>query len=612
MSRIILASLFFLFSIVNVNAQEFETSLSFNPKLGENKLLLKSANIDTLSLPFFDDFSGTGSYPDSKKWIDRNVFINSQFEYAPISTGVATFDALDGSGDVYDIGSGTYGADTLTSSPIDLLDHQDVYISFFYQPEGLGDAPEGQDSLKLQFKQSNDSIWNTQFQVGGTALQPFKQVILPIGSQYLYDGFQFRFVNKVSLTVDNDFDGFGASGDQWNIDYVYIDDFRSLSDTVYNDITIVTPVPGIFNNYEAIPWGHYSLAQLHEKKGKYPIAVRSLNQEENDVVRINIYYDFKNTKYPEYSYEDQYGWFNLLPQEQVTVTGDLSFDFESDESEESAEFNIKINLAENTEALNEYRENDTIERTFEFNDFYAYDDGSPEGGYGFKGVGAENSMYALKFYTYKRDTLKNIYMYFNPTKDSSNDSLSFKLTVWNSLDGEPGDIIYEKTAYVNSHSNEFEQYPLSEELIVEEDFFIGWQQLKQNYLNLGLDKNNSVSERAFVNTNGYWGTSSIEGAAMIRAGFGTSVISSINNVFLDTNIKVYPNPADDRITVELEESLYSEDCQVNIIDLYGRTLISKTINSTETIDVSMLKTGIYFVVLKTNTNILSKQKLLVK
>ena len=36
---------------------------------------LVSAQVQTL--PFFDDFSNSRIYPDSTKWMDRNVYINS-------------------------------------------------------------------------------------------------------------------------------------------------------------------------------------------------------------------------------------------------------------------------------------------------------------------------------------------------------------------------------------------------------------------------------------------------------------------------------------------------------------------------------------------------------
>lgn len=614
--RILLSTLF-IFSLIQTHAQEYESGLIYNPGLQQKMVLLKKASsADTLTLPFFDDFPVTSDpYPDSRFWMDKSVFINSNYESNPISTGVATFDALDEAGNVYDIKSSAVGTDTLTSNPIDLSGKQDVFLSFFYQPEGLGDTPEGQDSLKLEFKNLGDTVWTSQFQVGGTSLQPFKQVILPVDAPYLYNGFQFRFVNKASITIDNDLIGSGGNADHWNLDYVFLDDNRSPADTTYNDVTITTPVPGIFQNYESIPWNHFSVARPIEMAPKLPISVRNLNHEEDDVLQININYYYRDNNDPDNDNEEQYGWFNLKPQFQEDIPGDLIYDFESSTTN-NAEFYIRLNLLDDAEDLNIHHENDTIERVFKLQDYYSYDDGTPEAGYGFIGNGSENAMFALRYRAYKEDTLKNIYIYFNPTSDdSAHNEIRFKLTVWNSLENEPGQIIYEETVrpFVNPSTKEFEKYSIDEEIILEGEFFIGWQQLKQNYLNVGLDKNNNVSGKAFINTNGYWSTSSISGAVMMRPGFGTPVISSANPLKFDNDrLKIYPNPAKEFVNIQLEDNRFNKNFSIEVIDLYGRSLIEEPFNYSKKLEISNLKSGIYIILLKDKTNILAKQKLLVE
>ena len=112
-------------------------SLDHNPMLRNHKPIISksSTQTDTISLPFFDDFSyyWHTSQPDQKLWIDSYVFINNHFAIEPPSNGVATFDALDADGNIYKSTSTTFPADTLTSSPIDLgvSGLRNVYLSFF-------------------------------------------------------------------------------------------------------------------------------------------------------------------------------------------------------------------------------------------------------------------------------------------------------------------------------------------------------------------------------------------------------------------------------------------------------------------------------------------------
>ena len=70
------------------------------------------------------------------------------------------FDALDINGEFYPSQYGTKYAsgDTLTSKPIDLYYPGDntIFLSFFYQPGGFGDAPENEDELMLDFYSPED------------------------------------------------------------------------------------------------------------------------------------------------------------------------------------------------------------------------------------------------------------------------------------------------------------------------------------------------------------------------------------------------------------------------------------------------------------------------
>jgi hypothetical protein len=97
------------------------------------------------------------------------------------------------------------------------------------------------------------------------------------------------------------------------------------------------------------------------------------------------------------------------------------------------------------------------------------------------------------------------------------------------------------------------------------------------------------------------------------AGFwNTSYYLNNNYVLQDDNLIIYPNPTHGVVSVKLDNELQNNEYSVEVVDLLGRTLHREFIYNTVTIDVSDLNSGVYLVVLKDKTNILAKQKLLVR
>src|SRR5262245_39461344 len=88
----------------------------------QSSMLFRTVSIsDTVTLPFNDDFSVPGIYPQQSLWLDSGAFINTTFADRPVTIGIATLDGLDKSGVPYDSNSGISRiCDHLTSNPIDL------------------------------------------------------------------------------------------------------------------------------------------------------------------------------------------------------------------------------------------------------------------------------------------------------------------------------------------------------------------------------------------------------------------------------------------------------------------------------------------------------------
>lgn len=177
--------------------QEYVTGLSQNPVLVKAAKQAPHAtrNATALKLPFVDDFSGGVGYPDAKLWTDRTAFVNNSYPVIPPSIGVATLDALDANGRVYaHADRSSFPADTLTSQPIRLDSNfthhramsigDSLYFSFYYQPGGgckatpavewerIGDAPEFDDELILEFGYSTGNMIFTGYIYGEYILGP--------------------------------------------------------------------------------------------------------------------------------------------------------------------------------------------------------------------------------------------------------------------------------------------------------------------------------------------------------------------------------------------------------------------------------------------------------
>ena len=52
--------------------------------------------------------------------------------------------------------------------------------------------------------------------------------------------------------------------------------------------------------------------------------------------------------------------------------------------------------------------NDTVFYDQVFKDYYSYDDGTPEAGYGLRGQGTKNSSVAMKYFSYKEDRIGGV------------------------------------------------------------------------------------------------------------------------------------------------------------------------------------------------------------
>ncbi|MCU0473528.1 MAG: T9SS type A sorting domain-containing protein [Bacteroidales bacterium] len=597
----ILNIIFLIFCLGSVKSQEIITGLHSNPilKSEKSRSTLRKGLTDTLELPFFDDFSGRGVFPDANKWSDDDVFINNTYADNQVSTGIATFDALNNSGRMYETASSLgFEADRLTSLPLNLnfLPSDNIRLSFYYQPGGLGDMPEERDSLVLQFFAPDDEEWYSVWKGSISNAPDFRAVILSINQpEFLKKGFMFRFINYASLSENLSDPSMVGNCDQWNIDYILLDKNREPGDTVFHDVAFRLPLRSLLKTHEAMPWKQFRQIYLQEMDTIMPIHYRN-----NDKIARNVTRNFKIWDVYEDTQADLFsaGAINLAPLKNENYNASLIYTFNTVKSD-SALFRITSWLI--TDDFDP-KENDTLVYYQRFGNYFAFDDGSAENGYGINGLGSKNAMVAVRFKSFMNDTLRAINICFNDSYLNANKT-AFNLMVWDDNGGVPGNVLYSSNEVMVEQGeaiNGFHTYHLSKGVAVDAIFYVGWKQLTDAFLNAGLDINTPHSGRQFYYINGTWNMSQVTGSLLIRPVVGSSLFTGTDDTHYMKNNPLHfrPNPAKDYIIIDPGDSPATESDWISFIDLNGRELLK--VRYSEIVDVSTLHEGLYIIVVSQN------------
>ena len=595
----LLIVLSFFFRIVL--AQEHLTELQYNTILKTEHLKYAGASLraspDTVNLPFLDDFSFSNIYPHDSLWLDDDVLVNKNYPVNPPTLGVATFDGLDYKGDPYSPNQpNSYGvADYLTSKPINLdyLPFDSVFLSFFYQAQGIGETPDPKDSLVLEFFSVSDSAWQWKWSVPGSSVQDFNAVIIPVtDTVYLKKGFQFRFKNYATLS---------GSFDHWHVDYVWLGKNRS--------VTKVTPDPDVaftylsnpmLKNYRQMPWHQFKANPAAEMNDSLIVRLRN-NSSDPKVVSYQ-YKIYDNNTNPGSTSSG-----NVDAMSNTSFRNKLNYIFPT-----SSTAYYEIFLIENivTTLGDLVNSNDTIRFTQQFDHDYAYDDASSEAGYGLTAYGAK---IAYRFKLNTPDQLTAIAMHF--TQMNVNVSIyPFKITVWdNGINNKPGNIIHQESGFsypVYNTVNGFHIYELTNAVNVTGTFYVGFVQNNNVELNIGFDKNTDASANMFFNTDGAWFNTQFSGAWMMRPVLGTpglpiGIKENKENLF--SELKIYPNPAKEVFYVDGISEWKNKT--VSIYDIYGKMVMKINSPPSNTFYTSGFSHGVYIVKItdvKTGNNSVNK------
>jgi hypothetical protein len=601
MNKILLLFLSILFVSKFCYGQEQLSAIQVNAKVNKPNNVFAHIKTDTkpsvtLSLPFFDDFSSERI--TKSNWFKYNeIYFNDNFCDTAISLGVATFDALNENGEFVDTiaSEGSFESDHLESNYIDLqgINPIDtVFLSFYYQPGGLGEAPDTNDSLILDFC-TPKSGWKTVWFALGETSKPFKQVLIPITSDtFLQDSFQFRFRNYCSVYFTTNPAGKNSNGDIWNLDYVYLNKGRNEKDTMQNDLAIIKPLTSFLKYYESVPWKHFRSPAIYDPlwKGEATLVYRN-NLKKFPSLYLNYTFLQRDT-----FLSDNYSKITVAEPSPIDLgeIGEFTENtFEPFLNEETDTGVFEIKGVINTDSSDIASSNDTVTYYQNFYSWYSYDDGSAEYGYGITGKGAENAKVAYRFRTYKTDSLQAINMFFNRTVFNENKKY-INLTVWSNKNGMPDKVLYTKNDCPKTF-NEFQTFSIDTPLIVSDTFYVGWEQVENAFLNVGWDVNRNKKEQILFYINGQWYPSSKNGCLLIRPILGERKDAGLAVITPKViSVKLYPNPARDYINLQYSNSNTESIKDCSVYDISGKLMLRET-GEVNQLNIANLQTGMYFI-----------------
>ncbi len=566
----------------------------------------RGSAIDTLNLPFFDDFTSTAIYPNQKRWSNNNVFINNDAAINPPTYGVATFDNLNNLGQPYNGISLAYGSsDTLESHAIDLSKYQfpkndSLYLSFFMQPQGLDIDPlsnprDPQDSLTLEFY-NNKGIWERAWEIGGKSLPvKFKHYYIHVADpMFLHQGFRFRFINY-SLQTGN--------SNHWHLDYLLLDNHQFVNDSNQSDVAYASLPNNLLNDYYSMPWFQLYNNFSNEIIDSSRCTIKSFN-------KVPLFFN-RAENYRDKNYKSLY------------IKNDLEPAFAANLKKTIANplYNFKTFYPQNTDSViinrlwthnltgDKHTENDTVNRQTVFANYLAYDDGTAECGYGLENGGGK---IALEFNLNEPDSLWAVSFFFNQSSTNVSGK-PFKIHIWKSVtQGSSSDSLYTTIDVANGPTyqlgqNTFANYVLDTPISLPKGkFYIGWSQTLDFVLNVGFDRNYKTdvgNQHLYYNVLNKWhktNKTDLGGTPMIRAYLGRQVPFQSNPLAIKSTAKfenaidltIFPNPAVEYIQVGNAQN-YS-NLYYTILDAQGKLITYQKLEG-NIINISNYTPGIYYI-----------------
>ncbi len=592
-----------------LQAPPIDTLFVPDPDLVQDSLMVYEVAADTRS------YMMNGVPQPWILWEDDDVFVNGTYPLNPPTVGVATFDGLARTGYPYEFEIYTaHGiADRLTSVPIEMnLSAADsIYLSFYYQAQGLsGDQfPQLQDSLVLEFYAPQEDIWYRVWRTPYLVQDAFQQVMIPIKEfRYLQSGFRMRFLNYATLS---------GSFDHWHLDYVRLGAQRTFDDTTLVDVAYVYPTASLLETYTSVPFNRYEQAPASFMAPSITVPQRNLDDEDRLItwrMRSNIDGEALGPISDILGTSIAGNAAQIFPSEHPI--GNNNFTYNTSLSTDAAFWRVQF-VTNTTPDINRY--NDTITFVQELSNYYAYDDGTAEMGYGLNTAGGR---LAYRFDLVAPDSLRALRMYFNPMANEPPNlpptQGNFLITIWKELNPEViihQNFSFSSPEYRQNGLNLFVEYPLDSVIAVEGTIYVGWVQTNTANMNLGFDRNRNNANKIFYRVGNNWVNTSFQGSLMMRP-----VMVAAVDPFLGvdgaspstTGLLIHPNPASDLFMLQIDDERV-ERAVVQCVDATGRVVMQEQWQRGQPVSTGSLSNGMYIVqALDGHGNALGQGRLLIQ
>ncbi len=586
------------------------------PKLSKSQTANARGSAKALKLPFFDDFSSTltDASPDVTLWKPGGgVFISNTSTIDHPTTNVVVFDGVDANGNPYDFSrpNAEGPADSLTSQVIDmsgLTGTDAIYLSFYWRAKGLSEKPDPTDSLKLQFLDVAGK-WQTVWNSGGGAIvnvsgkdttrsypDKFTNHFIAIkNGTFLHSGFQFRFLASGRIS---------GRFDTWYLDYIYLGKNRDVTRRV-QDIACRLPVTSFLKNYSAMPIRQYFVKPAAETADSVTANIFNLDTQGGNSTGHIITIRDKTSGLEFQSKEIPPSLVKILGSEnrgiKVTPLPDLKADKIVIVSK------IQLKTSDGTDPTIsipgvDLKRNDSLSGTNVLSNYYAYDDGTAEY------TVSMNKPYgrtAVRFAFNQPDTIVAVQLNINQILTNI-EGQPFTILVWDDDNGKPGNIIAVQSfkAKYPTTRNGFVNFEFDYGVPVRNTVYVGWLQISQDPIAVGLDKNNKRENQIFTNTSREWVaysdikkdttstlSSVFEGSLMLRVvvGHKKAQITATEPITTD-DWTIYPNPTNGQLNWKGEGVR-----KITVIGLNGGVVLETQNTDNKSVDLSDLPSGQYII-----------------
>jgi len=194
-------------------------------------------------------------------------------------------------------------------------------------------------------------------------------------------------------------------------------------------------------------------------------------------------------------------------------------------------------------------------------------------------------------------------------------SYNFRIIIWTHGGSGPANLLLrDSSQYVKFYNgagfNASPEYTLTTPVVLSPGtYYIGIQQYVATGITVGFDKNLDHQQNLYFDSGNGWTQSSIYGSLMMRPVFGAKIIPAVGikeNEYLKNSVAfIYPNPSNEKITIELKENTKSS---FRLINSLGQTMSEGSLNSpVNEVNTRELSNGVYFIIISSGENIQSKK-----